>query len=117
MVHMCNGILPSHRKNEIMPFVPTWMELEIISRSYLEKDILSMCVLVASVQFSSVSQLCPTPCDPMDCSNPGHPVHHQLLESTQAHVHRVSYAIQPSHPLLSPSPPAPNPSQHQGLFK
>ena len=68
-------------------------------------------------QFSSVTQLCLTLCDPMNCSTPGLPVHHQLLESTQTHVHRVSDAIQPSHPLLSPSPPALNLSQHQGLFK
>ena len=61
-------------------------------------------------QFSSVSQLCPTLCDPMNRSTPGLPVHHQLPEFTQTHVHQVSDAIQPSHPLLSPSPPAPNPS-------
>ena len=68
-------------------------------------------------QFSSVTQLCPTLCDPMNRSTPGLPVHHQLLESTQTHVHRVGDAIQPSHPLSSPSPPAPDPSQHQGLFQ
>ena len=68
-------------------------------------------------QVSSVAQLCPALCDPMDCSTPGLPVHHQLLESTQTHVHEVGDAIQPSHPLLSPSPSAPNPSQHQGLFQ
>ena len=68
-------------------------------------------------QFSSVTQLCPTLCNPMDCSMPGFPVHHQLLELTQAHVHKVSNAIQPSHPLLSPYPPAFNISQHQGLFQ
>ena len=60
-----------------------------------------------SVQFSSVTQSCPTLCDPMDCSTPGLPVHHQLPEFNQTHVHQVSDAIQPSHPLLSPSPPAP----------
>ena len=70
-----------------------------------------------SVQFSSVSQLCLTLCDPMSCSTPGLPVHHQLLKFTQTHVHRVCDAIQPSHPLSSPSPPAPNPSQHQSLFQ
>ena len=70
-----------------------------------------------SVQFSSVVQLCLTLCDHMNCSTPGLPVHHQLPEFTQTHVHRVDDAIQASHPLSSPSPPAPNPSQHQGLFQ
>ena len=69
------------------------------------------------VQFILVTQLCPTICDPMDFSMPGFPVHHQLTELAQTHVHRVSDAIQPSHPLSSPSPPAFNLSQHQGLFK
>ena len=67
-------------------------------------------------QFSSVAQLCPTLCDLMDCSTPGLPVHHQLLEFTQTHVHCVGDTIQPSHPPSSPSPPALNLSQHQGLF-
>ena len=70
-----------------------------------------------SLQFSSVAQWCPTLCDPMNCSTPGLPVHHQLPEFTKTHVHRVSDAIQPSHPLSSPSPSAPNPSQHQSLFQ
>ena len=69
-----------------------------------------------SVQFSSVSQSCPTLCNPMNHSTPGLPVHHQLPEFTQTHVHQVSDAIQLSHPLLSPSPPAPNPSQHQSFL-
>ena len=69
-----------------------------------------------SLQFSSVAQSCLTLCDPMNRSTPGLPVHHQLPEFTQSHVHRVGDAIQPSHPLSSPSP-APNPSQHQGLFQ
>ena len=69
------------------------------------------------LQFSSVAQSCPILCDPMNCSTPGLPVHHQLPEFTQIHVHGVGDAIQPSHPLSSPSPPAPNPSQHQGLFQ
>ena len=73
--------------------------------------------LASSVQFSSVTQSCRTLCDPMNRSTPGLPVHHQLPEFTQTHVHRVSDAIQPSHPLSSPSPPAPNPSQHQSLFQ
>ena len=68
-------------------------------------------------QIRSVAQSCPTLCDPMNRSMPGLPVHYQLPEFTQTHVHQVSDAIQPSHPLLSPSPPAPNPSQHQSLFQ
>ena len=68
-----------------------------------------------SVQFSSVAQSCPTICDPMNPSTPGLPVHHQLPEFTQTHVHQVGDANQPSHPLSSPSPPAPNPSQHQSF--
>ena len=75
------------------------------------------CLLLYSFQFSSVAQLCPTVCDPMNRSTPGLPVYHQLPEFTQTHVHRVGDAIQPSHPLSSPSPPAPNRSQHQGLFQ
>ena len=70
-----------------------------------------------NIQFSSVAQSCPTLCDPMNHSTPGLPVHHQILESTQTHVHCLSDAIQPSHPLSSTSPPALNLSQHQGLFK
>ena len=68
-------------------------------------------------QFSLVAQSCPTLCDPMDCSMPGFPIHHQLPEPTKTHVHGVSDTIQPSHPLSSPSPPAFNLSQHQGLFQ
>ena len=71
----------------------------------------------SSVQLSSVTQSCPNLCNPMDCSMPGLPVHHQLPEFTQTHVHWVGDAIQPSHPLSSPSPPALNLSQHQGLFQ
>ena len=69
-----------------------------------------------SVHFSSVTQLCLTLCDPMDCSMPGLPVHHQLPDLAQTHVHQVGDAIQASHPLSSTSPPAFNLSQHQGLF-
>ena len=71
----------------------------------------------SSVQISSVAQLCSTLCDPMNRSTPGLLVHYQLPGFTKTHAHRVSDAIQPSHPLSSPSPPAPNPSQHQGLFQ
>ena len=73
--------------------------------------------MFSSVQFSSVAQSCPTLCDPMNRNTPGLPVHHQLPDFTQTHVHQVSDAIQPSHPLLSLSPPALNPSQHQSLFQ
>ena len=71
----------------------------------------------AGVQFSSVAQSCPTLCEPMNRSTPGLPVHHHLPEFTQTHVHQVGDAIQPSHPLSSPFPLAPNPSQHQSLFQ
>ena len=76
----------------------------------------TMLMLQLSVQFSSVTQSCQTLCDPMDCSTPGFPVYYQIPELAQPHVHRVSDTIQPSHPLLSHSPPAFNLSQHQGLF-
>ena len=74
-------------------------------------------ILSFSVQFSSVTQSRPTLCNPMNRSTPGLPVHHQLPDFTQTHVHRVGDVIQLSHPLLSPSPPAPSPSQHQSLFQ
>ena len=76
---------------------------------------MSRCVCVYNI--SSVAQSCPTICNLVDCSTPGFPVHHQLPELTQTHVNKVGDAIQPSHPLSSPSPPAFNLSQHQGLFK
>ena len=96
-----------------------WWECKLIQplwktvRRFLKK----LGIKPPSVQFSSVAQSCPSLCDPMNHSTPGLPVHHQLPEFTQPHIHRVSDAIQPSHPLLSPSPPAPNPSQHQTLFQ
>ena len=74
-----------------------------------------MSSLISFIQFSSVAQSCLTLCNPMNCSTPGLPVHYQLPEFTQIHVRRVHDAIQPSHPLSSPSPPAPNPSQHQSF--
>ena len=73
--------------------------------------------ILKNPQFSSLAQSGRTLCDPMNCSTPGLPVHHQLPKLMQTHDHRVGDAIQPSHPLSSPSPPAPNPSQHQGLFQ
>ena len=76
-----------------------------------------VCVCVCGLQFSSVAQSCPTLCDPLDGSMPGFPVHHRLLEFAPTHVHQVNDAIQPSHPLSSPSPPAFNLSQLQCLFQ
>ena len=77
----------------------------------------SIYLFIELVQFSSAAQSCPTLCSPMNRRTPGLPVHHQLPESTHTHVQWVSDAIQPSHPLSSPSSPAPSPSQHQGLFQ
>ena len=104
------------KKNIFQLVLMKWMKLEPIIQtevSQKEKHQYS----ISSVHFSSVAQSCPTLCDPMNCSTPDFPVHHQLPEFTQTHVHWVSDAIQPSHPLSSPSPPAPNPSQHQSLFQ
>ena len=88
-----------------------------IKYSVISKRKKTRIVIYKVLQFSSVTQLCLTLCNPMNHSTPGLPVHHQLMESTQTHVHRVSDAIQPSHPLSSHPPPALNLSQHQGLFK
>ena len=88
----------------------------LIIDSILQKIITTLLALI-SVHFSSVAQTCPTLCDQMNRSTPGLPVHHQLPEFTQTHVHRVNDAIQPSHPLSSPSPPASNSSHHQSLFQ
>ena len=77
--------------------------------------VVTLITLSVSVQFSSVTQLCPTLCNPVNCSTPGLPVHHQLPEFILTHVHRVIDAIQPSHPLSSPFPPAPNPSDHKSF--
>ena len=85
--------------------------------SRLLSNILTLNPKDCNNQFCSVTQSCPTLYDPMNLSTPGLPVHHQLPEFTQTQVYRVGDAIQPSYPLLSPSPPAPNPSQHQGLFQ
>ena len=90
-----------------------WKLPTILPNSFFLCLLIGQCVF----QFSSVSQSCPTLCDPTNRSMPGLPVHHQLPEFTQTHVHWVRDAIQPSHPLLSPSPPALNPSQHQSLFQ
>ena len=88
--------------------------INIFIGSFIQKLLNTYCV---PDQIRSVAQSCPTLCDPMNCSMPGLPVHHQLPEFTETHIHQVNDAIQPSHPLSSPSPPAPNPSQHQSLFQ
>ena len=93
-----------------------WFSIVVADISFpctLKKFLICFCW----IQFRSVAQSCPTLCDPMKRSTPGLPVHHQLPEFTQTHVHCVGDASQPSHPLSSPSPPALNLSQHQGLFK
>ena len=89
----------------------------IFQARVLEWGAIAFSVCHLSVQFSSVAQSCLTLCKAMNRSTPGLPVHHQLPEFTQTHVHRVSDAIQPFHPLSPSSPPAPNPSQHQSLFQ
>ena len=100
-----------------------WFKAHDTNYKHLKKSLkhsqgsIEWAIIHVSVQFSSVTQSCPALCDPMNHSTPGLPVHHQLPESTQTHVHWVGDAIQPSHPLSSPSPPALNLSQHQGLFK
>ena len=91
------------------------VECELQKSTCLKELKTELCT--GELQFISVSQSCLTLCDPMDCSTPGFPVFHHLLEPAQTRVYRVGDAIQPSHPLSSPSPPAFNLSQHQGLFK
>ena len=98
------GIFPTHGSNLHIQCLQLWQAN-------------SLPLSHQGVQFSSVTQSYLTLCDPMNGSTPGLPVHHQLPEFTQTHIHRVSDAIQPSHPLSSPSPPAPNPSQHQSLLQ
>ena len=125
------SISPSSEYSGLISFRMDWLDLLAIHgslKSMLQHHSSKSSILRHSafftvqlshpyVQFSSVAQSCPTLCDPMNCSTPGLPLHHQLLELTQTHVHRVGDAIQPSHPLSSPFPPAPNPSQHQSLFQ
>ena len=104
------------KNNTFKSVLMRWMKLEPIIQSEVsqkEKHQYS----ISSVQFSSVTQLCPTLCNPMNSSTPGLPVQHHLPEFTQTHVHRVGDAIQSSHLLSSPYPPAPSPSQHQSLFQ
>ena len=110
MVHISapgNTISQHHLK-----FVPLWASLFCHqTQQFVHHHSLTF------LQFSSFAQSCPALCDPMNRGTPGLPVHHQLQELTQIHVHQVGDAIQPSHPLSSPSPPPPNLSQHQGLFQ
>ena len=94
-----------------------WVSTAAAAQSSVSSEADGKCYCCWSVQFSSVAQLCLTLCNPMNRSTPGLPVHHQLPEFTQTHVHWVGDAIQPSHPLSSPSPPPPNPSQHQSPFQ
>ena len=96
------SISPSNEYSGLISFRFDWFDQTVPFRSN---------------QIRSVAQSCPTLCDPTNRSRPHLPVHHHLPEFTQTHVHRVSDAIQPSHPLSSPSPPAPNPSQHHSLFQ
>ena len=103
--------------NPANPGIKPTSHVSCIGRWFFTVSVNWEALALVSVQFSSVAHSCPTLCDPMNRSMPGLPVHHQLLEFAQTHVHRVSDAIQPSHPLSSPSPPAPNPSQHQSLFQ
>ena len=103
-----------------MPFAATWMDLKIILNETSHRIVVSSSSSSSSNSSSSSSSLvqsCPTLCDPIDCSMPDFPVHHQLPGLAQTPVHRVSDAIQPSHPLSSPSPLALDPSQHQSLFQ
>ena len=116
------GTLTPANREEILPVVSMAGTLQSPARTQWHKTswvyIMYSLVSPLSIVFSSVViQSCPTLCDPMNHSMPGLPVHHQLPRFTQTHVHQVSDAIQPSHPLSSPSPPAPNPSQHQVLFQ
>ena len=92
-------------------------ERDILTKIFIIVYTLKYSLNDRAILVSSVAQSCPTLCNPMNRSTPGLPVHHQLPEFTQTHVHRGGYAIQPSNPLSSPSSPAPNPSQHQGLFQ
>ena len=109
MIFLCLHAVFAQSLNQVQLFATPWTVAH--QRDSLPTPKLRL------FQFSSVAQLCLTLCDPMDCSTPGLPVHHQLPEFTQSHVHWVGDAIQPSHPLSSPFPPTFNLSQHQGLFQ
>ena len=112
-MHILNDFLIYAAKR---PFLKKVYQLNSHEK-YIWENALIEITLKATWSEVKVTQLCPTLCDPMNRSTPGLPVHHHLLEFTQTHVHWVSDAIQPSHPLSSPFPPALNPSQHQGVFQ
>ena len=101
----------------LIPPLPFILPPKALYSTWTNKTQRQECEISSVNSVSSVAQSCPTLCDPMNHSTPGLPVHHQLPEFIQSHVHQVGDAIQPSHPLSPPSPPAPNPSQHQGLFQ
>ena len=113
------GILQARTLERVaISFSNAWKwKVKVKSLSHVRLLATPWTAAISSVQFSSVAQSCPTLSDPMYHSTPGLPVHHQLSEFTQTQVHRVSDAIQPSRPLSSPFPPAPNSSQHQSLFQ
>ena len=113
-VYSCHLFLISSASDILLYSTGSYIQYPVIKHD--RKNMKKIAFLV-DIQFSSVAQSCLTLCDPMNHRTRGLPVHHQLPESTQTHVHWVSDAIQPSHPLSSPSPPALNLSQHQGLFK
>ena len=102
--------------NSLLPITSAFSSIPIILLEIFFLFLLENINLI-NIQFTSVAQSRPTLCDPMNGSTPGLPVHPQLQEFTQTHVHQVGDAIQPSHPVSSPSPPSPNPSQHQSLFQ
>ena len=120
--HHCITVLQSFKLRNNFNTLFKWIPIHsTLGNAKVKKVIITFILLLwintYILQFSSVAQLCPTLCGPMNRSMPSFPVNHQLLEFTQIYVHRVGDAIQPSHPLSSPFPPAPNPSQHQSLFQ
>ena len=112
-LRMC--LLLTFHRNGIIQYITIFWSLLSLSIMFIRPTHVSVFHLF--FQFGSVAQSCPIFCNPMNRSTPGLPIHHPLPKITQTHAHRLSDAFQPSHPLLSPSPPTPNPSQHQGFFQ